>query len=78
MIIVACCRSIADVPAILRRCFTHELLIDAPEASERTQLLEVILLGLSSDCATHWLKSCFISNDMCSTCVREQHRGLCS
>lgn len=41
VVIVACAESADDLPATLRRCFTHELPVDAPDAAARLQLIQV-------------------------------------
>ena len=43
VIIVGCVESAEDTPSSLRRCFTHEMRIEAPDASERRQLLQVCI-----------------------------------
>ena len=44
VIIVACVESAEDVAPGLRRCFTHELQLEAPDAPARKHLLQVCLL----------------------------------
>ena len=41
VIIVACVESAEDVAPGLRRCFTHELQLEAPDAPARKRLLQV-------------------------------------
>ena len=41
VIIIACVESAEDVPASFRRCFTHELQLEAPDAAARMSLLQV-------------------------------------
>ena len=41
VVIVACAESADDLPATLRRCFTHELAVDAPDAAARRLLIQV-------------------------------------
>ena len=41
VIIIACVESAEDVPASFRRCFTHELQLEAPDAAARLCLLQV-------------------------------------
>lgn len=44
VIIIACVESAEDVPASFRRCFTHELQLEAPDAAARMCLLQVCYL----------------------------------
>lgn len=44
VIIVACVESAEDVAPSLRRCFTHELQVEAPDAPARKRLLQVRLM----------------------------------
>ena len=44
VVIIACVESTEDVPPSLRRCFTHELQLEAPDATARKRLLQVCLL----------------------------------
>lgn len=44
VIIVACVESAEDVAPGLRRCFTHELQLEAPDAPARNHLLQVCLV----------------------------------
>ena len=44
VIIVACVESADDVAPSLRRCFTHELQVEAPDAPARKRLLQVRLM----------------------------------
>ena len=41
VIIVACASEAASLPGPLRRCFTHELSAEAPDAAGRQMLLQV-------------------------------------
>lgn len=41
VLVVACAESADDVPAQLRRCFTHELALEAPDEAQRLALLQV-------------------------------------
>ena len=41
VLVVACAESAEDVPAPLRRCFTHELALKAPDEAQRLALLQV-------------------------------------
>ena len=41
VILVACTSSVEEVPAPLRRCFTHELAVDAPDQAARLRILQV-------------------------------------
>ena len=41
VVIMACVESAEDVPHGLRRCFTHELQLEAPDANARKHLLQV-------------------------------------
>lgn len=41
VVIIACVESAEDVPPSLRRCFTHELQLEAPDAAARKRLLQV-------------------------------------
>lgn len=41
VIIIACVESADDVPASFRRCFTHEIQLEAPDAAARRRLLQV-------------------------------------
>ena len=38
---MACCSSLEDVAAPLRRCFTHELALEAPDQDARLRLMQV-------------------------------------
>ena len=49
VIITACVESAEDVPASFRRCFTHEIQLEAPDAVARRRLLQV---GTSALCHT--------------------------
>ena len=40
VLVVACAESAEDVPAQLRRCFTHELALEAPDEAQRLALLQ--------------------------------------
>ena len=46
MLVVACAESVEDVPAPLRRCFTHELALEAPDEVQRLVLLQVCMHAL--------------------------------
>lgn len=46
VVLVACAASAEDVPAPLRRCFTHELGIEAPDHAQRRALLAGSLGGV--------------------------------
>ena len=54
--LIACTHSLADVPSPLRRCFTHEIAVEAPDAAARTSLLQVNIAGYFhlSLCALCW------------------------
>lgn len=39
--LAACCHSVEDIPVLLRRCFTHEVVLEAPDQDARRKLLEV-------------------------------------
>ena len=41
VILIACVESAEDVPASFRRCFTHELQLEAPDSATRMRLLRV-------------------------------------
>lgn len=41
MVVAACCHNLSDIPADLRRCFTHEIAAEAPDAAMRGRLLQV-------------------------------------
>lgn len=41
VILIACVESAEDVPASFRRCFTHELQLEAPDTAARMRLLQV-------------------------------------
>jgi hypothetical protein len=43
VVIVACASSPEQVPAPLRRCFTHELALEAPDEKLRLSLLQGLL-----------------------------------
>ncbi|KAL3143311.1 hypothetical protein ABBQ38_002150 [Trebouxia sp. C0009 RCD-2024] len=43
VIIIACVESADDVPASFRRCFTHEIQLEAPDAAARRRLLQGLL-----------------------------------
>ena len=43
VLVVACAESAEDVPALLRRCFTHELALEAPDEAQRLVLLQVCM-----------------------------------
>lgn len=43
VLVVACAESAEDVPAPLRRCFTHELALEAPDEAQRLVLLQVCM-----------------------------------
>lgn len=43
MLVVACAESAEDVPPPLRRCFTHELPLEAPDEAQRLALLQGLL-----------------------------------
>ena len=45
---VACASSLDELPAPLRRCFTHEIAAAAPDAPQRAQLLAGFL-GASAE-----------------------------
>lgn len=55
VILIATAASIEDVPAALRRCFTHEIYVDAPDDASRQSLLRSFLSS-SACCLTdkHW------------------------
>lgn len=55
VILVACAASAEDVPAPLRRCFTHELALEAPDRAQRCALLAGSLGGVpaAADWATN-------------------------
>lgn len=55
VIIIACVESAEDVPASFRRCFTHELQLEAPDAASRMSLLQVCCL---MPCMNSCLCSC--------------------
>ena len=40
VIVIACAESADDLPASLRRCFTHELPVEAPDAAARKHLIQ--------------------------------------
>ncbi|KAL4420721.1 hypothetical protein ABPG75_010377 [Micractinium tetrahymenae] len=46
VILVACAASAEDLPAPLRRCFTHELALEAPDQAQRLSLLAGSLGGV--------------------------------
>ena len=46
-----CAESVEDVPAPLRRCFTHELALEAPNEAQRLVLLQVHAGSLCTSCA---------------------------
>ena len=41
VILVACTSSVEEVPPPLRRCFTHEVAVDAPDQAARLRILQV-------------------------------------
>ncbi len=43
VLVVACAESAEDVPPPLRRCFTHELPLEAPDEAQRLALLQGLL-----------------------------------
>jgi hypothetical protein len=45
VLLVACCHSAEDLPASLRRCFTHDIALDAPDQDARLQLLKASSAG---------------------------------
>ena len=53
-VVLVACTSVADeLPTAVRRCFTHELALEAPDQQQRQQLLLSSLRGVaaSADCA---------------------------
>ena len=54
VIVIACAESADDLPASLRRCFTHELPLDAPDAGARKQLISVSATHDDIPCMTSW------------------------
>ncbi len=49
VLLVACAEVADDVPAALRRCFTHELALDAPDEPHRVSLLRGALAARRAD-----------------------------
>jgi len=49
VLLVACAEVADDVPAALRRCFTHELALDAPDEPHRLSLLRGALAARRAD-----------------------------
>ena len=48
MVLVACADAVDEIPASLRRCFTHEIHVEAPAEEQRRQLLESKLGGAAA------------------------------
>ncbi|KAK9832032.1 hypothetical protein WJX81_000155 [Elliptochloris bilobata] len=51
VLVVACAESAKDVPAPVRRCFTHELALQAPDEAQRLTLLQGALAASCADAA---------------------------
>lgn len=49
VILAACVATPEDVPAPLRRCFTHEIHVEAPDAAQREDLLRSYMGGANSN-----------------------------
>jgi hypothetical protein len=45
VVLLGCAAAADDLPAPLRRCFTHELAVEAPDQAQRSQLLASFLAG---------------------------------
>ena len=48
VVLVACAASADDLPAAVRRCFTHEVCLEAPDQQQRQQLLASSLAGVAA------------------------------
>jgi hypothetical protein len=48
VVLVACTTSADDLPAAVRRCFTHEVCLEAPDQQQRQQLLTSSLAGVAA------------------------------
>lgn len=48
VVLVACTASAEELPPALRRCFTHELALEAPDQRQRQQLLHNSLAGVAA------------------------------
>ena len=49
VVLVACTASADDLPPALRRCFTHEIALEAPDQQQRQALLQGSLAGVAAE-----------------------------